>query len=142
MSLVGSGADAAGRLLSGAVSAGEKLVPLPWKPCRPAGPVRKAPLPALRVTMGAPFSNGRQPAKLALRRSVCSTSIARRPFSLIRVVDEPTACRVRVLTKIVSATTTTNSPTAMPTISSTSVMPRAPRRPRLDDTARIMVGRS
>ena len=75
--------------------------------------------------IGASLSSGRQPTKEALRRSVCSTSIARRAFSLIRVDAEPTECSVRVLTKIATATRTTNRPTAMPTISSTSVMPRA-----------------
>ena len=42
-------------------------------------------------------------------------------------IAAPTACSVRVLTKIEIATRTTNRPTAMPTISSTSVMPRAAR---------------
>ena len=81
--------------------------------------------------IGESLSSGRQPTKAALRMSDCSTSIASRAFSLIRVDAEPTACRVRVLTKIATATRTTKRPTVMPTISSTSVMPRAAAGPRL-----------
>ena len=140
-SLVGSGAEALGSAASGPVSAGEKLVPSPCAPLMPDEPDRKPPSPARSTMIGASLSSGRQPTKDALRISVCSTSIARRAFSLIRVVDAPTACSVRVLTKIETATRTTNRPTAMPTISSTSVMPRAAGRSRRSGPIALMAGR-
>ena len=90
--------------------------------------------------IGASFSSGRQPTKAALRRSVCSTSIARRAFSLIRVDAEPTECRVRVLMKIATATRTTNRPTAMPTISSTE-RHAARAAARAESGARLMAAR-